>query len=108
MTIRSAAEHALSVLETIRDYDADSGVADPDVLEAIKRLSCELGPRRAFTRPARRNRWGYTRGQLLNVIGGTLSGETVEFAGVSSALQLLVTHNGQPRHVRADCVKVAA
>jgi hypothetical protein len=108
MSLRDAAVHALGVLEVIRDFDADSGISDPDVLEAIERLTCEVGSKRAEKQASQRpNRWGYTLGQPLRVIGGRLTGASVTFAGVSSTHQLRVMHAGEALCLQAAHVEAA-
>lgn len=111
-TLKSAATHALDVLRVIRDSDADGGVADPDVLEAIRHLEVAIGrvskPRHlsstdGYRRP---NRWGYTHGELLQICDGRHKGKALPFAGVANSTRIFVLDDlGSPVTVSARQVE---
>lgn len=107
MSARTAMTKALDVLRTIRELDADEGIADPDVAEAIGELEEALreagGPQRTRrgiprTWDTTRNRWGFVRGQRVHMPDG----REATFDGVSNSRDVYVLVGSTRITVAAD------
>lgn len=111
--LHAAARRALDVLIVIRDYDQDSGIADPDVEEAIEALEVALERRREQKRASRKrvtpheptNRWGFKARERLRVREGRYAGALVRYAGTSNSTDIYIEVDGTQTTIRADHVE---
>lgn len=117
MSARRAMTKALDVLRAIHALDADEGITDPDVAEAIAELEAALieagGPQRLRASVPRtwgtdRNRWGLRRGDVVRLIDGWYAGQVGTFCGVSNSTDVYVELQGRRVTVRAAHVHVEA
>jgi hypothetical protein len=106
MTLRDASKAALEMLRIIQAADADHGINDPDLAEVIDALAHALDPK-ASPAPGvnyrqRPNKFGFSRGQRLLVIGGSLDGEVVQFDAVAGGSSVYALHAGRRVSVETD------
>lgn len=110
-TIRSAAALALEVLTTIQSLDADNGITDPDVAEAVAALAQAIGAAgtnaraatvRAYRRP---NRWGFRPHESLQIVSGPRAGSDARYVSTSSSSSIYVVIDGVRRVVNVKFVE---
>jgi hypothetical protein len=108
MTLRDAGKRALEMLRIIQSADDDHGIRDPDLAYAIDALAHALYPTKV---PApenteqRANKFGFTRGQRLLVVGGKLDGHIVKFDGVAGAAAIYALHGTERVSVRVGLLE---
>jgi hypothetical protein len=114
MTIQVAARLALDVLTTIQLLDADQGITDPDIAEAVDALLVALkrAGSKAACPPGRRrdkpNRWGFQPGEPLRVVAGPRAGAAARFLGVASTTQIYVEIAGARRTIYTKLIERGA
>lgn len=115
MTARTAMTKALDVLRAIRALDADEGIDDPDVRDAVLELEQALREACGPARPRRgtprtwdttRNRWGLARGDRVSILAGRHAGDRGTFVGVSNSSQVFVEIDGHRVAVDASALRV--
>jgi hypothetical protein len=108
MTLRDASKQALEIMRIVQASDADHGIRDPDLAYAIDALAHALHPTKV---PApenteqRANKFGFTRGQRLLIVGGKLDGHIVRFDGVAGAAAIYALHGSQRVSVRVNLLE---
>lgn len=107
--LRKAAQHAIGVLSVIRDADAESGIKDPDVIGAIRKLKAALDGREdeepVEPKPVTKTRLGLKRGDPIEIIDGPKAGQRGTYAGMNNSDWMYVKIAGKKQSVHARLVR---